>query len=265
MLYQEHTARLFSGPLHTDDFVMIFCSAPDCMNFCEIIDPFMPDAAFKCRACNPVARVERRWWKIQPNQFDKHLGGHAPVDAAPTPAATSEGRISKRNAKSELRKFLDSKDSMLADGHQINKDRTVERECPEWMCNRFEFLNFLVETCPKMLDETNLNYRKHRNKAALWGGVMYYYHRMGLPASYVADLLSVRKERELSDGTVNIIGERLVTEAQVERIVHAINKRRKRLRVDGTKLNGRRGRPRVEKTTLDLEQVIEVFDTKEDS
>jgi hypothetical protein len=248
------------GRTHVTDFALVFCST-GCGNLCEIDEPEMAITksipVFICRACNPV--VTRRI-RIQLHSFDKDLGGHAPLDGGAKTTAAYDARTSRRNAKRELRHFLDSNDQMLVDGHQVKKDRTVDRECPEWMCDRFEFLNFLITVFPKMLDESSPKYQKHRETAALWGYVMYCYHRMGLPASYVADLLSGQKERELTDGTFEILEERLVTDKQVERVVHAIKNRREGLRVDGTKLTGKRGRPK-KVTAEDLNKIVEIFDS----
>jgi hypothetical protein len=254
------------GRIHARDFALLYCST-GCGTFCEIgehdIAFIQSIPVFVCRACNPVST---RRIGIQLHNFDKELSGHAPGSGKEgfvhTPKASSARSITRRNAKRELREFLDSNDPMLADGHQVKRDRMVDRECPEWVCNRFEFLNFLLQTFPKMLDKTSPQYRKHRDKAALWGGVLYHYFRQGLPASYVADLLSVRTERETKSGTIEVVEERIVTEAAVNRIVLAIRRRRAGLAVDGTKLTGKRGRPRLNQNA-DLTETIEVFDMTE--
>jgi hypothetical protein len=250
------------GRIHTADFEMIFCSTPDCRNFCETEENTLPKAGFKCRGCN---KSGHRRIGIQPHQFDKSLRGHAPGAGSSyfvhTPSALSARSVSKRNAKRELKNVLDSNDSMLADGHQVKKDRRVDRECPEWMCDRFEFLNFLIGAHPKMLDEKNPLYRKHRETAALWAGVMCLYHRSGLPASHVAELLSFDNLRELPDGTFEIVETRNITEEQVERIVLAIRRRRDGLRVDGKALNGKRGRPK-RISTAGINKLVEMLDSE---
>lgn len=244
MLYQKYAAPVFAGPLHVDDFVMLFCATPDCQNFCESEESVLPGAAFKCRTCN---KSDRHRIGIQIHQFDKDLGGHAP-EGTKTPG-TYGTRTSKRNAKSELRGFLDGNDPIM-DGHQVLKDRAVDRECPEWIADRFEFLNFLCEQFPKWLGETSPKHRQHREQAALYAGVMYFYFRLGLPDTYVAELLTVQRFRLLADGSEEFVVERKVSKAKVKRIVLAIRRRHDGLRADGTKLTGKCGRPRVQKQNL---------------
>jgi hypothetical protein len=76
---------------------------------------------------------------------------------------------------------------------------------------------------------------------------MYFYFRMGLPDTYVEHLLSAPEFRTISDGSEEFVAERKVSKAKVKRIVLAIRRRHDGLRADGTKLTGKRGRPRVQK------------------
>jgi hypothetical protein len=256
--------ELIESPVkYTTDFVMLFCQTPHCQNFCCVEESTATRATFTCRECS---KASRRRVGVQLHQFDKSLGGHVPGEGAHTPGASSERSITRRNAKAELRKLLGGNDPMLVDGHQVLKDRRVERECPEWMCDRFELVNFLIQAFPKMLEPTSPKYRKQRETAGLWCGVTCLYHRMGLPASYVADLLSYEQRREQLDGTSVLVSERVVTEAQVERIVNAITKRRAGLRADGKPLTGKRGRPKKKATAAQVQKatelLIEVLDSE---
>jgi hypothetical protein len=235
------------GQTHTADFTLIFCSDPDCENFCETEENLLPTTKFVCRDCN---KTRREKLAIQHHQFDKLLRGHAP-EGAKTPGAWS--------TKRELKKFLDGNDTMM-NGHQILKDRRIDKDCPTWLLNRFEFLNFLCQQFPKWLDETNPKHTKHREEAALYAGVMYYYYRMGLPDSYVSELLTCPNFRVYRDGSEEFVDERKVSVAKVKRIVLAIKRRYAGLRADGTKPSGKRGRPRIQSVdTLSLTKASEML------
>ena len=240
---------------HMADFVMLFCQTPTCSNFCELEELAATGATFTCCDCNNTAqrRIRISPPRVQQHQFDKHLGGYGPGLGIHTPGAWS--------TKRELRKFLDSNDSMLADGHQIKKQRQVAHDCPDWVLDRFEFLNFLVTVFPKMLEPSNKKYREQHRKAALWAGVLYYYYRMGLSAKQVATLLSVEFVREMPNETTVIVGKRTVTPAQVDRIVVAIKRRKEGLRVDGKPLGSRRGRPKSIRPE-EIEKLVEVLDSE---
>jgi hypothetical protein len=157
---------------------------------------------------------------------------------------------------------------MLNDGYQVLKDRRIDRECPGWVANRFEFLNFLSEKFPKWLDETSPKHKRQREEAALYFGVAYYYFRMGLPDSHVALLLSVPKFRVLPDGSEEFIEQRIISVEKVKRIVLAIRRRHEGLRADGSKLTGQRGRPRgvIQPVTaagaINLTKVVQVLETE---
>ena len=179
----------FAGRTHVDDFAMFFCSTPGCSNFFETEESINLNTTFKCRGCIPANAVGA---KIQPWQFDKYLGGHAPEGAGHSTNKAYDHHTSKKHAKRELRRFLDNNDPMMS-GHQIKKDRKVERDCPDWMLNDFEVRSFLYTSFPRMFDLASRQCNAQRDKAALWYAVIHLYHRMGLPASYTASLMSVQK------------------------------------------------------------------------
>ncbi len=238
----HHKASMSAvGRVHTEDFILLFCSSPGCENLCETEEPVHPAAAFTCRACNPVGTGLH----FQYYQFDMRLRGGAPEG---TQHIRNQGSNS-HTAKKILREFFDKTDTMITGG-QILKSRRVERLCPDWMLDDNEVRGFLLARFPAMLATRcerprwlscehpgcQLG-RKQREAAALWAGVIYLYHRIGLPASEVA--------AELILGTpISATSEELKpSEAVIERIVLTINRRRVGLQVNGKPLsNGRRGR-----------------------
>lgn len=90
-----------------------------------------------------------------------------------------------------LRALIDSDDSFLAGGtgHQIQKERVLERETPSWAIDNRELRKIIETAFPKWRKNA-----KQRHQAARWAQVVYLFYRMHLPRQHVAAEMKISIE-----------------------------------------------------------------------
>ena len=116
----------------------------------------------------------------------------------------------------QLRRYFDGTGGFM-EGHQILKERRIKRPVPLWAKNNRKVQELLLRSFPRLATNP-----KQRNRARIWGRVIYLYYRLGLSYAAVAEEMSIQPKKvsdiilrvqraskgESTDGTGRKLGSR---------------------------------------------------------